>query len=511
MIRRAEARRAASRASIGLVVTVAMLVAACGDDGGDGSDGSDGRSLDDRSPGDEQEQVTPESGETEDGPGGEEEAAGFDECSLIAPDELAAAMGTEEVHITARGAKPSAEGGWDLMCLYGTEDTPGAGLVNVQLSTATDRARFFEPFENDDTVAVDVGDHAEILDDVDPASGKVTSELRAIAGDHGLYIRYVLGIDIAVRFNQVIGAVFILVLAVLAIGPFLAGGFDVGRLTTHLDGGWTAVVVWLYVTAWSIYGTELCASFAPEYRDTVRDTSRALRSIALFMVFAYGLVPLATTAQLGETAITENPITYGVVSVQQMFGGASGLVTAVLCGALFLSMISSSADAGRALFGIAEENMTITQFGRLNRRGMPAVALVVTMLVNLVIVVFVGNPVAILIASNIGYILAVTLAVIGFLLLRKDRPAWPRPIKLGRAWIPVAVVVAVFNVGILVIGATNPALSYAGGVKEVLIGLALLLAGVVLFVYRRLAQDRGRLTLREETPVTPGTAGASSA
>jgi amino acid transporter len=313
----------------------------------------------------------------------------------------------------------------------------------------------------------------------------------------------VLGIDVAVRFNQVIGAVFIAVLAVLAIGPFLTGGWEIGRLTSHLDGGWTAAVVWLYVTAWSIYGTELCASFAPEYRDTVRDTSRALRSIALFMVFAYGLVPLATTGQLGESTVTANPITYGVVSVQQMFGGASGLVTAVLCGALFLSMISSSADAGRALYGIAEEDMTITQFGRLNRRGMPAVALVVTMVINLLIVVFVGSPVAILVASNIGYILAVALAVIGFLLLRKDRPAWPRPIKLGRAWIPVAVVVAVFNAGILIIGATNPGLSYAGGFKEVLIGLGLLLSGVVLFGYRRLAQDRGRLTLREDAPPAP--------
>jgi len=146
--------------------------------------------------------------------------------------------------------------------------------------------------------------------------------------------------------------------------------------------------------------------------------------------------------------------------------------------------------------------MTITQFGRVNRRGMPAVALVVTMLVNLFIVAFVGEPVAILIASNIGYILAVALAVTGFLLLRRDRPAWPRPIRLGRAWVPIAVVLAAFNAGILVIGATNPGLSYAGGFTEVLIGLALLLTGVVLFVYRRLVQDRGRLVLREEVPAS---------
>lgn len=313
----------------------------------------------------------------------------------------------------------------------------------------------------------------------------------------------VLGINVAVRFNQMIGAIFIVVLAVLAVGPFFTDGWDVGQLTGNLDGGWKTAVVWLYVTAWAIYGTELCASFAPEYRDTVRDTSLALRSIALFMVFAYGLVPLATTGQLGEVTIANNPITYGVVSAQQMFGGASGIVTAVLCGALFLGMISSSADAGRALYGIAEAGMTIKQFSRLNRRGMPAVALVVTAVVNLLIVIFIGNPVAILIASNLGYLLSITLAVIGFLLLRKDRPQWPRPIKLGAAWTPIAVLIALFNIFILLIGATNPGLTHAGGVKEVLIGLSLLLTGLVLFVIRRVAQDRGPLKLREETPSLP--------
>lgn len=220
------------------------------------------------------------------------------------------------------------------------------------------------------------------------------------------------------------------------------------------------------------------------------------------MIFAYGLVPLATTGQLGEITITENPVTYGVVSVQQLLGGASSLVTAVLCGALFLAMISSSADAGRALYGIAREDMTIRQFGTLNSRGMPATALLVTMIVNLAILVLVGNPVAILIASNIGYILSITLAVTGYLLLRKDRPHWPRPIKLGRAWVGVAAVVAAFDLFILVVGMANPGLSHAGGTKEVLIGVGLLLTGLVLFLYRRLAQDRGPLRLREET--TPG-------
>lgn len=53
----------------------------------------------------------------------------------------------------------------------------------------------------------------------------------------------ILGIHIAVRFNQVIGAIFILVLAVLAIAPFVTGDWQGAALTAHVDGGWLAIGV----------------------------------------------------------------------------------------------------------------------------------------------------------------------------------------------------------------------------------------------------------------------------
>ncbi|MVW85782.1 APC family permease [Pseudomonas sp. PB101] len=320
----------------------------------------------------------------------------------------------------------------------------------------------------------------------------------------------VAGIRVAVKFNQVIGVAFIVVLGVIALGPFVTGHWSFGNLTWHVEGGWKSFVVWMYVSAWAIYGSELCAIFAPEYKDTTRDTSRALNSIALFMVGAYTLVPIAAAGQLGESVIATNPITYGVVAVQQMSGGLSNVITAILCGALFLSMISSSADAGRALYGIASEKMSIKQFDQLNRNGVPSRALWVTMIVNLVILAVIGNPVAILIASNLGYILAITLAVIAFLLLRRDRKDWPRPIKLSNVWIPIAFVVAGFNVFILMVGILNPGLSYSGGVKEVLLGIGLLLVGVVLYVYRKLVQDREPLVWRETIIEQPLATSAAS-
>ena len=50
--------------------------------------------------------------------------------------------------------------------------------------------------------------------------------------------------------------------------------------------------------------------------------------------------------------------------------------------------------------------------------------------VSLILLLGASN-LAILYMSNIGYVLAHVFALTGFLLLRRDRPDWPRPIKLG--------------------------------------------------------------------------------
>ena len=59
----------------------------------------------------------------------------------------------------------------------------------------------------------------------------------------------------------------------------------------------------------------------------------------------------------------------------------------------------------------------------------------VDMVVNILLILFVANNLAILYMSNIGYVFCHVLALSAFLLLRKDRPNWPRLIKLGPAWL----------------------------------------------------------------------------
>ena len=55
----------------------------------------------------------------------------------------------------------------------------------------------------------------------------------------------------------------------------------------------------------------------------------------------------------------------------------------------------------------------------------------VDMVVNVLLILFVANNLAILYMSNIGYVFSHVLALSAFLLLRRDRPDWPRPIRGG--------------------------------------------------------------------------------
>ena len=71
-------------------------------------------------------------------------------------------------------------------------------------------------------------------------------------------------------------------------------------------------------------------------------------------------------------------------------------------------------------------------------------------ILNLLLISYFGYPLDILAAGNLGYMLAHVFALSGFLLLRKDRPNWPRPIKLAAAWLPIAGAAAAVNLAFII-------------------------------------------------------------
>ena len=328
----------------------------------------------------------------------------------------------------------------------------------------------------------------------------------------GVWLFNIFGTRVGVSFGYVAGALLMIPLFVMMIYPFIGGTFDTDNLQNNLNnpglpwGGLQLALVWLWLMCWSAWGVDVCATFAPEYKDTVRDTHLALRSAALFSLVVYILLPIAFVGGAGAEAVANYDYVGGMLTI---LGTDSEFVKDLLVfcivASFLITMNTATADGGRALFGISRDGMTVKQLGVLNRFHVPGNAMTLDMVVNILFVLMIGNIFGVLAASNLGYVLAHMFALSGFVLLRRDRPNWPRPIKLGTGWTPIAGLLAVWCLVLTIVGFgwfQNAAGGY-GGTKEKVIGIAVLAIGLLLFFVRRIVQDGERPHWREDTPDVP--------
>ena len=317
----------------------------------------------------------------------------------------------------------------------------------------------------------------------------------------------VFGVKPSLAVGYVTGVLLMIPLAVFIIVPYFTGDWSSSNITFEdvaSNGQFSLFgisMMWLFIMCWSAYGIEVCASFAPEYHDTKRDTALALRSSAIFSLAVYILLPLGLGGVVGTAG---DAGAYYVTAFKEIVGDTVGSLAIIsLLASLILSMNSATADGGRALYGIARDDMTIKWLYHLNRFHVPARGMTVDLVVNVSLILLLGaSNLAILYMSNIGYVLAHVFALSGFLLLRRDRPDWPRPIKVGGAWIGIAWLLMAYNLILVIWGVTQSDLAAFVGFYEfagapLWIGLGVLAAAVLLFFYRRIVQDKAKLTFRD--------------
>ncbi|MBV9047307.1 MAG: APC family permease [Solirubrobacterales bacterium] len=322
----------------------------------------------------------------------------------------------------------------------------------------------------------------------------------------GVWAFNIFGIRPMKGLTYLTGGLLTIALFVLIVVPYLTGDWHSSNVHATFTGPWGGtklVFVYLFILGWSSWAAEVCATFAPEYKSQ-RDCQIALRSSALFVVGVFALIPLGLGGVSGVPPTATQEGQFYSTAFQTIAGHTLGTIFLIcLIASLVLSMSSSTADGGRALYGISKAGMTIKQLGVLNKYHVPGRAMTVDLFVNCALVLFISSNLAILYMSNIGYVLCHLLAVSGFLLLRKDRPNWPRPIRLGRIWTPIAAFMSVFILFILIVGAGAPHLNGYGTWTDFFIGVGVLAASVLLFIFRRVVQDGETVHFREQTPTMP--------
>jgi amino acid transporter len=316
------------------------------------------------------------------------------------------------------------------------------------------------------------------------------------------FIVNISGVRPTVRWAYVSGGLSVLVLLSLTVVPLIAGDVNTSRLHAHLGAtGLSGVkigLVWLYVMFWTVGGVEMAASFTPEFRRDWRDTARALLAIGIFSAVVFGLMPLVVTGVLGEQTLLNNPTTFTINVFHTVYNTGAALPALLLCANFLIVIVACDADSSRTLYGMAKDKLTIRQFLRVNRHNVPSLALIGGVLFNLFLVIFISNSLSIIAAANLGYVLAHAFALTGFLLLRKDRPKWKRPMRLSPIWLAIAAVAAIILFLAAIFGATDYTVTGYGSSKELFIGIGLLLCAYLFFFVRQVVQEKDKVQWRAQ-------------
>jgi amino acid transporter len=234
-----------------------------------------------------------------------------------------------------------------------------------------------------------------------------------------------------------------------------------------------------------------------------------LRWCTVITAATFVLMPIATGGTIGDTNVPGggSPGAYYTAIAQKILGGGGGLVILLLCGALILAMNSATADGGRVLYGMSRDGLTLKWLHHLNRHKVPSRALMVDVVVNIFLVFFISNPVGIYATANLGYFVMIFFVLTGFLLLRRDRPDWPRPIRLGAIWIPIAAVLSVVTVVLMTIGAWRTDLTGYGTKTQLAIGIGVLLLAIVFWIYRQVVEEKRPVQWRDRSVSDPSEVG----
>ncbi len=335
------------------------------------------------------------------------------------------------------------------------------------------------------------------------------------------------------------GTVFATALAVLSMIPltFLAIAWifhpsvaHFGQLVPfrHLDGssffagqfhhGWLTIsMAFSFLLSWNVIAMEAAACYIGETRNPDRDAKIAMNLEGGYGVFIYTMIPVAFIIVLGTKALSNtalvDPKTIFVHFAAKVFGAGAGstllnwLVAIMLILALILSALNAITGTARSLHQMSTDGQFPRFFQHVNRHGVPDRSMIFNVACSL-IVVFFGGAVEIYTFSNVGYLASFVPVLIGYYLLRKQRPHVRRPFRLPEWMKYVALLLAALFTVIYFWGGpvyASCSCSQAGHstLPYYFIGFAVLAAYYPLYLWRK------RGDANNEAAAATGAEGAS--
>jgi amino acid transporter len=249
------------------------------------------------------------------------------------------------------------------------------------------------------------------------------------------------------------------------------------------------------VISWNALAMEAAACYVGECRNPRRDAKIALTAEGLYGVFVYIGTAVVFVAVLGASLKTADPLTLYTSFCDHIFGNSPWVKYVIgipLVFALILSVLNAIMGVGRSLFQASEDALLPRWFMHKNKHHVPDRAMAFNV-VAAIIVSFFGSPVRIYIFSNVGYMVAVVPAFVGYFVMRQFQKDRISPFRLPAAMRWVALLMAAFFTFTFFVGGWNsPGIVVGPGTSHFLfiLGVIIVLAYVPLYWWRKISDRR---------------------
>lgn len=261
-------------------------------------------------------------------------------------------------------------------------------------------------------------------------------------------------------------------------------------------GSWNAAGLTLLAGAmfgagWSTYGFETAVCYTREFKNPARDTPRALISAGILCIVIFTLVPLAFQASLGLEGLLDPRIYDGsgvALALAKIVGGGAvvaNLFITTLILSLLLIVMTSMMGSSRTLYQASVDGWLPKYLSRVNSHGAPTSAMWTDLGFNLLLLLA-SDYFAVLMISNVCYMVFNFLNLQAGWIHRMDRPDWQRPFRSPTWLLTLGAVLGFVNMAFMGAGAD---VWGEGTLRNGLIGVLLI---IPVFLFRHYVQDKGQ-------------------
>ncbi|MBS0255767.1 MAG: APC family permease [Proteobacteria bacterium] len=254
--------------------------------------------------------------------------------------------------------------------------------------------------------------------------------------------------------------------------------------------GITLLMGAMFGAGWSTYGFETAVCYTREFRDPARDTPRAIIAAGLLCIVIFTLVPLAFQASLGLDGLLDPKIYDGsgvALALARIVGGGAvvaNVFIAMLVLSLLLIVMTSMMGSSRTLYQASVDGWLPRYLSRVNQHGAPTAAMWTDLGFNLILLLA-SDYFAVLMISNVCYLMFNFLNLQSGWIHRMDRGSWDRPFRCPTWLLALGALFGFVNMAFMGAGAD---VWGAGTLRNGLVAAGLI---VPVFLYRHYVQDKG--------------------